>query len=160
MINFPDNPPQDVRQGLASLRKALDAVIPPKTLDRNVLIGTWNIRGFGDVTRQWTTGPGDSPKRGLRHVLYIAEIISPRLVHWRRGHASTHATSEVLGTRRELRFPAHPSELALERRAQLAHLGPLPVMGQLLRARRGWLTVSSGPTMGPPRLRLRTTGGG
>jgi hypothetical protein len=40
MINFPDNPPQDVRQGLASLAKAVDAVIPPKTLDRNVLIGT------------------------------------------------------------------------------------------------------------------------
>jgi len=76
MINFPDNPPQDVRQGLAALRDALDAVIPPKALDRNVLIGTWNIRGFGDVTRQWTTGADDSPKRGLNHVLYIAEIIS------------------------------------------------------------------------------------
>jgi endonuclease/exonuclease/phosphatase family metal-dependent hydrolase len=76
MINFPDNPPQDVRQARAALREALDAVIPPKTLDRNVLIGTWNIRGFGDVTREWTTGPDDSPKRSLSHVLYIAEIIS------------------------------------------------------------------------------------
>jgi endonuclease/exonuclease/phosphatase family metal-dependent hydrolase len=76
VINFPDSPPQLVRDDLAALRAALDVSIPPKTLDRNVLIGTWNIRAFGQVTQQWTTGAGDSPKRGLSHVLYIAEIIS------------------------------------------------------------------------------------
>ena len=65
-----------MRADLAALRAALDAAIPPKTLDRNVLIGTWNIRAFGEVTEKWTTGPTDSPKRGLGHVLYIAEIIS------------------------------------------------------------------------------------
>jgi hypothetical protein len=59
-----------VREGLAALRGALDAAIPPKTLDRNVVIGTWHKRGFGDVTRQWATGGDDSPKRGLSHLLH------------------------------------------------------------------------------------------
>jgi len=76
MINFPDAPPQDVRSDLTSLRDALDAAIPPKTLDRNVLIGTWNIRAFGQVTAKWATNAADSPKRGLNHILYIAEFIS------------------------------------------------------------------------------------
>jgi hypothetical protein len=39
--------------------------IPPKTLDRNLLIATWNIRHFGGVTEKWTTDPEDSPKRNL-----------------------------------------------------------------------------------------------
>jgi len=76
MINFPTSPPLDVRADLAALRASLDLAIPPKTLDRNVLVATWNIRAFGRVTQQWTTGPGDSPKRGLSHVLYLAEIVS------------------------------------------------------------------------------------
>jgi hypothetical protein len=31
------------RDDLEALRPALDTVIPPETLDRNVLIGPWNI---------------------------------------------------------------------------------------------------------------------
>ena len=77
MLSFPSNPPQAVREDLVALRTALDASgIPPKTLDRNVLIATWNIRAFGGVTPQWVTGPDDSPKRGLGHVRCIAEIVS------------------------------------------------------------------------------------
>jgi len=77
MLTFPDDPPDAVRERLADLRAALDAsAIPPRALDRNVLIATWNIRGFGRVTQQWATGPGDSPKRCLTDVLAIAEIVS------------------------------------------------------------------------------------
>jgi endonuclease/exonuclease/phosphatase family metal-dependent hydrolase len=76
MINFPDNPPQEVRAQLAQLRAALDASpIPAKMLDRNVLIATWNVRAFGNVTEKWLPEEGDSPKRSLAHVLYLAEII-------------------------------------------------------------------------------------
>lgn len=77
MISFPSNPPRAVREDLATLRAALDASsIPPKTLDRNVLIATWNVRSFGRVTPKWTTGPTDSPKRSLADVRCIAEIVS------------------------------------------------------------------------------------
>lgn len=77
MISFPANPSQAVREDLATLRDALDASpIPPKALDRNVLIATWNIRSFGRVTQKWTTDPSDSPKRSLGHVRAIADIIS------------------------------------------------------------------------------------
>lgn len=76
MINFPSNPPQEVRDDLAALRAALDASgIPAKMLDRNVLVATWNIRAFGKVNPKWLTEAG-SPKRSLGHVLAIAEVIS------------------------------------------------------------------------------------
>jgi endonuclease/exonuclease/phosphatase family metal-dependent hydrolase len=76
VINFPGNPPADVRARLAELRDALDAsTIPPKALDENVLVATWNIRHFGEVTRKWLAADGDSPKRSLAHILYIAEIV-------------------------------------------------------------------------------------
>lgn len=70
MDTFLSSPPAAVRADLAALRASLDqSDIPPKTLDRNVLIGTWNIRGFGKVLeslprtifqvrgRQWQLDP-------------------------------------------------------------------------------------------------------
>jgi exonuclease III len=71
-----DEPPTDVQAELACLRVALDATIPPKVLDRNLLIGTWNIRAFGDVTEKWRSGTADSPKRDLASLLFIAEVLS------------------------------------------------------------------------------------
>lgn len=50
--------------------------VPPKSLDRNVVIGTWNIRGFGKVLDKWESAATDSPKRNLRDVLCLAEVIS------------------------------------------------------------------------------------
>lgn len=77
MDTFPSSPPAAIRADLAVLRASLDdARIPFKTLDRNVLIGTWNIRGFGRVTEKWHTDDDDSPKRNLRDVLCLAEIVS------------------------------------------------------------------------------------
>ncbi len=76
MLLGTDDLPGDVQAELAGLRAALDTAIPPKVLDRNLLIGTWNIRAFGDLTQTWRSGPADSPKRDLASLLYIAEILS------------------------------------------------------------------------------------
>lgn len=52
------------------------AGIPPKSLDRNVLVATWNLRGFGKVLDKWESAAGDSPRRNLRDVLCVAEVVS------------------------------------------------------------------------------------
>ncbi|HEB96440.1 MAG TPA: endonuclease [Sedimenticola thiotaurini] len=75
MPTIHDTPPPAVRADLQALRGYLDRRIPPKMLDRNLLIATWNIRSFSSLTRKWTAGPGDSPKRDLRGLLAIIEII-------------------------------------------------------------------------------------
>ena len=72
---IPD-PPGEVVADLACLVDRLDEQIPAKILDHNLLIATWNIRGFGGVTRKWRSGDKDSPKRDLHAVHCIAEIIS------------------------------------------------------------------------------------
>ena len=71
-----DRPPPDVAAELGPLGEALDYAVPAKRVDRNLLIGTWNIRHFGDVTEKWRSEPGDQPKRDLGALRYIAEIIS------------------------------------------------------------------------------------
>ena len=76
MPKITDPPPQAIAAELAELRTALDQYIPPKALDRNLLIGTWNLRAFGDLTEKWKSGANDTPKRDLHSLLCIAEIIS------------------------------------------------------------------------------------
>ena len=76
MPRITDTPPPAVCARLDTLRAHLDARIPAKELERNLLIATWNIRAFGNLTRKWEAGAGDSPKRDLADVRYIAEIIS------------------------------------------------------------------------------------
>lgn len=71
-----DRPPPEVAAELAELRDALDAAIPAKQLDLNLLIGTWNIRAFGNLTKKWVSAENDSPKRDLASLLCIAEIVS------------------------------------------------------------------------------------
>ncbi len=71
-----DNPPADVQQELALLRQNLNSSIPSKQLTDNVLIATWNIRAFGDLTEKWEALDNDSPKRDLHSLLAITEIIS------------------------------------------------------------------------------------
>ncbi|MDO4692327.1 MAG: endonuclease/exonuclease/phosphatase family protein [Porphyromonadaceae bacterium] len=70
-----DPQPQEVKDNLEELLRDLDQKIPPKQLDRNLLIATWNIRGFGDLTRVWMSQEGDSPRRDLHSVYCIAEIL-------------------------------------------------------------------------------------
>jgi len=68
--------PAYVSSGLDLLKEDLDTRIPPKQVDRNVMIATWNIRAFGDFTDKWNANKDDSPKRDLQSIIYIAEIIS------------------------------------------------------------------------------------
>jgi endonuclease/exonuclease/phosphatase family metal-dependent hydrolase len=75
MITILDSPPVEVQNNLNDLSADLDTKIPSKKLDKNLLIASWNIRAFGDLTRKWASEEKDSPKRDLHSVLCIAEII-------------------------------------------------------------------------------------
>lgn len=75
MAKILDTPPQEVQENLNTLKRDLDEKIPSKRLDKNLLIASWNIRGFGDLTREWASKENDSPKRDLHSTLCIAEII-------------------------------------------------------------------------------------
>ncbi len=70
-----DTPPQAVQVDLDSLSTQLDNDIPAKAND-NLLIATWNIRAFSSLTRKWTAGSSDSPKRDLRGLRAIIDILS------------------------------------------------------------------------------------
>ncbi|PNW27296.1 endonuclease/exonuclease/phosphatase family protein [Formosa algae] len=68
-------PPTDVQKNIELLKYDLDNKIPSKKLDENLLIASWNIRAFGNLTRKWVSEDDDSPKRDLHAILCIAEII-------------------------------------------------------------------------------------
>ena len=76
MFAITDLPPEEVVADLARLRSALDEDLPAKALDRNLLIATWNVRAFGDLTEKWESSEDDTPKRDLHSLLSIAEIVS------------------------------------------------------------------------------------
>jgi endonuclease/exonuclease/phosphatase family metal-dependent hydrolase len=74
MIGY-DAYPANVCEDVARLRRRLDtAQIPPRRSDHNIIVGTWNVRNFGRVHPKWEENP-DSPKRNLRALAYIAEIV-------------------------------------------------------------------------------------
>ena len=75
MNSITDIPPIEVLENLDLLRSDLESKIPPKKLDQNLLIASWNIRAFGNLTRKWDSDENDSPKRDLHSILCIAEII-------------------------------------------------------------------------------------
>ena len=75
MPQITDAPPVRVQQDLDALAAQLDADIPGKRAD-NLLIATWNIRSFASLTRKWTATSGESPKRDLRGLRAIIEILS------------------------------------------------------------------------------------
>jgi hypothetical protein len=68
--------PQDLAERFARLRAVLDETIPARQLDRNLLVATWNVRGFGGMTEKWRSEPGDSPRRDLFDLRCIAEVVS------------------------------------------------------------------------------------
>lgn len=75
MNSILDTPSAATLSDLQGLRLDLDAKIPPKKLEKNLLIATWNLRGFGDITRKEVSKDSDSPKRDYQSVLCIAEIM-------------------------------------------------------------------------------------
>ncbi|MCB0529717.1 MAG: endonuclease/exonuclease/phosphatase family protein [Saprospiraceae bacterium] len=89
-----ERPPVKIQTELDALRVQLNKEIPAKRLEQNLLIATWNIRAFGDVTRKWASDADDSPKRDLHAVSCIAEILS---------HFDVVALQEVKGNIRALR---------------------------------------------------------
>jgi endonuclease/exonuclease/phosphatase family metal-dependent hydrolase len=70
------SPPEEVEQELVRLRGELDNEVPMKSVDKNLLVATWNIRCFGDLTEKWVVSESDSPKRNLHALRCIAEIVS------------------------------------------------------------------------------------
>lgn len=86
--------PEEVKSEVLGLRAALRSALPAKTLDRNLLIGTWNIRAFGDLADSWAAGPKDKIKRDRRALALITEIVS---------HFDVVAIQEVRGNLRALR---------------------------------------------------------
>lgn len=67
--------PQNIQTELHKLNNDLDQKLPSRKLDKNLLIATWNIRAFGDLTRKWQSEEDDSSIRDLQSVHSIAEII-------------------------------------------------------------------------------------
>ena len=67
--------PAAVTAEISALRTAVRAVVPKKK-PKNLLIGSWNLRAFGDVTPKWNAAAGDSPKRDWRAVALIAALMS------------------------------------------------------------------------------------
>jgi endonuclease/exonuclease/phosphatase family metal-dependent hydrolase len=94
MCTIFSQPPQEVQNDLRRLSEALNHEIPEKDNGRNLLLATWNIRSFGSLTRKWTSTSNDSPKRDLRGLRAIAEIIS---------RFDVVAVQEVVGDLRGLR---------------------------------------------------------
>lgn len=74
MASIFDDPPNNVKSDLNALFEALNEQIPEKQTD-NLLIATWNIRAFGSLTQKWTAVAGDSPKRDLRGLRTITDIL-------------------------------------------------------------------------------------
>ena len=77
MAKITDTPPDEIQAEIAGLQAELDKKIPPKLLDRNLLVATWNIRRFGPVTLEWSGDSGSRmrPRRDLHSLMIIAEIV-------------------------------------------------------------------------------------
>ncbi len=75
MPRLHDTPPAAVQADIDALQRHLGELLPSKRLDENLLIATWNLRSFASLTREWTAGDAASPKRDLRGLRAIGEII-------------------------------------------------------------------------------------
>ncbi len=75
MPSLQETAPASIQADKIALNQALDQVIPPRIIDKNLLIATWNLRAFSSLTEKWIADDNDSPKRDLAGLLYICEII-------------------------------------------------------------------------------------
>ena len=89
-----DTPPATVQRDLDALKLALDAQLPPLKTD-NLVIGTWNITAFGDLSKSWRDMPGATPKRNFHAIACIADILR---------RFDVIAVQEVRGNIRALRY--------------------------------------------------------
>jgi endonuclease/exonuclease/phosphatase family metal-dependent hydrolase len=88
------NPPAAVVAERDVVNTAVAAAVPAKKVGQNLLIATWNLRAFGNLTKRYESRPGDSPKRNFRDIHCIAAVIS---------HFDVVAIQEVRGNIRALR---------------------------------------------------------
>jgi endonuclease/exonuclease/phosphatase family metal-dependent hydrolase len=88
-------PPAAVTGEVAQLDAALDQVVPAKDGSANIIVGTWNLRAFADLTKDWHTPAGGSPKRNFGDVTYISRFIR---------RCDVVAVQEVRGNLRALRY--------------------------------------------------------
>jgi hypothetical protein len=95
MDQITDLIPLVIQNELQNLNLDLDSKIPAKKLDKNLLVATWNIRAFGDVTKKWQSEDDDSPKRDFHSIACIAEIMN---------RFDVIAVQEVKGNIRALRY--------------------------------------------------------
>jgi endonuclease/exonuclease/phosphatase family metal-dependent hydrolase len=70
-----DLPPIEIRREMEKLNRELDDDVPPKRLDRNLLLCTWNIRAFGGLTKKWRSSARDTPVRDFHAILAVATIL-------------------------------------------------------------------------------------
>lgn len=75
MSEITDKPTESILKEISILNADLNKCIPALGKDKNVLIATWNLRAFGDLTEKWTAEKNDSPSRDLQSLLCIGEII-------------------------------------------------------------------------------------
>ena len=68
-------PPAKIQIEMEQLEHELDDDVPAKRLDRNLLLCTWNIRAFGDLTKKWRSSSRDKPRRDFHAVLAISMIL-------------------------------------------------------------------------------------
>jgi hypothetical protein len=73
-MNYTDYTRSVVEDIVRLRRRIQKSGIPEKLTDNNLLVGTWNIRSFGQVFNGWDENPA-SPKRNLRALACIAEIV-------------------------------------------------------------------------------------
>jgi len=68
--------PQQLRPDFERLTDGLDQRIPSRRRGRNILVATWNLREFGDLTEKWRSRKGDKALRDLFSLRLIAEVVS------------------------------------------------------------------------------------
>jgi endonuclease/exonuclease/phosphatase family metal-dependent hydrolase len=68
-------PPKATEDDVERLRAVLKDV-PAKQVDRNLLIATWNLREFGQLSQVWEQPPGQTPFRDLHAIRCIGEIVA------------------------------------------------------------------------------------
>lgn len=92
--------PPEVLADLARLSAALDSAVPSRS-ESNLLVATWNVRAFGDLTQSWSAGPRDTPKRDWHAIACLAAVMGRfdvvAVQETRRSTAGLRALMERLG---------------------------------------------------------------
>ncbi|HEX5858945.1 MAG TPA: hypothetical protein VFY91_12655 [Microbacterium sp.] len=67
--------PSEVRDAVSRLREAMATAVPPKLLDRNLLIATWRWPMVLRLSPVWISPESGSAERDLRSVQLLAEVV-------------------------------------------------------------------------------------